>query len=199
MGVRQAVLLTPSEPALPRSLLSCKQTASLSRFFSNSSSHSQTIEIKATLTLSESALIELPASVGNKALTGSFLLLQTPYNQHLRASFGCVANKGLITPAESALTNISPATPLESALTKMTRVGVPVFKGLPSIAPRSLRESSVGFPSPHWIFLLLFSEPSTFNFRLSTSFSHPGFLTSLPPCFQPAKLRGRKPAGANHV
>jgi hypothetical protein len=189
MGARLAVLLTPVESAHLRSLLSCKQNVPVSHFFSILSGHSQIIENKATSNPVESALARMPRTAHSKGLIAAKIIPQLLYLLHLRDLRESAHSKEFITPVESALTRNSSATPLESALTKMTGVGVPVFRGLTSTAARSLRESSEGSPSSPGISLYHFFQPPTFNFRLSTFFSqvffHLHLLTPLLPCRAP--------------
>ncbi len=71
----------------------------------------------------ESTLPSAPVSVGNKGLVAIKSRLQPLCYQHLKSPLVCVANTGLITPLESALTKNAPVTLLESALTKNTRGG----------------------------------------------------------------------------
>jgi hypothetical protein len=126
MPARHAVLLTPLESALPRWLLSYKQIATVSPLESALSRRSQLTENTATLSSLESSLREAPVSAENKRLTASDLVTQTLYNQRLRKLPVCVGNKGLITPLQSALTKIVPASSLESALPKNWGWGVRV-------------------------------------------------------------------------
>src|SRR6266851_3550531 len=77
-----------------------------------------------TVSRVESALTRWLGSAGNKGLTAPKISLQPPCYQHLRVCRVSVANKGLITLLESALTKNPAVTPLESALTKIRGVGV---------------------------------------------------------------------------
>jgi hypothetical protein len=70
MLARHAVLLTPSESALPSCLLFYKQIASISPLESSLTGRSQIIENPATLSLADSAVTRLPpASSLESALT----------------------------------------------------------------------------------------------------------------------------------
>src|SRR6266704_5545185 len=71
------------------------------------------------LTPLESALTRRLGSAENKGHTAPRIFLQPPCYQHLRVWRISVANKGLITLSESALTKSPALTPLESALTKI--------------------------------------------------------------------------------
>jgi len=82
----------------------------------------------------ESALTRPLGSAGNKGLTAPKIFLHPLCYQHLRVWRVSVANKGLITLLESALTKNPAVTPLESALTKMRGWGVAQANGWLSIA-----------------------------------------------------------------
>ena len=70
MRARHAVLLTPSESAVPRRLPSCKQIAPITPLESALTSRSQRTENAAILSLAESALTSIPpASSLESALT----------------------------------------------------------------------------------------------------------------------------------
>jgi hypothetical protein len=156
MPARHAVLLTLLESALPGSLLSCKQNAVVSYFFSIPCSPTQIIENKVTLNPVESALARLLGSADSKALIAANILPQLLYFLHFRDPLGSAHSKELINPVESALAENLPATPVESALTKIRGVGAPVFKELTSALPGS--------------FSRLFSHPASL---------HPCFLAGL--------------------
>ena len=89
--------------------------------------------------------------VGNKELTGTRIHRQLFCNQHLGIPRGSVANTGVITLLESALTKNASATPLESALTKNRGVGVLLLTRFPmretvlrSIATKDLSTHPTG-------------------------------------------------------
>jgi len=89
-----------------------------SRFDTTVSRVESALPFTGSVTPLESALTRRLGSAGNKALTAPKIFLHPLCYQHLRAWRVSVANKGLITLLESALTKNPAVTPLESALTK---------------------------------------------------------------------------------
>src|SRR5712664_1489296 len=105
-------------------------------------------------------------------------------------------NTATLSPAESALTQLSPATPLECALTKNTRGGGPSFPTQNSalVAPHSARYSSSFFSDPCALFCA-FLHPQKTQLSSFQSFPHSFAKTrgvGTPFCYHPASLPGRR-------
>src|SRR6266567_3987439 len=93
-----------------------------SRFDTTVSRVESALPFIARVTPLESALTRPLGSAGNKGLTAPKIFLHPLCYQHLRVWRVSVANKGLITLLESALTKNPAVTPLESALRKIRGV-----------------------------------------------------------------------------
>ncbi len=171
MRARHAVLLTPSESAVPRCLPSCKQIAPITPLESALTSPSQRTENAAILSLAESALTSIPPARSlESALTktpgeGGLLLVPVPLHspQYLSSFFShsCSLFCAFLHLSKTQLLCFQS---FPHSLRKNTGGGVSSFRD--HLAPRLLRtEGAERSPSRPYLYLL-------------TSL-HPCFLTSL--------------------
>src|SRR5467141_1863817 len=162
MRARHAVLLTPSESAVPRCLPSCKQIAPITPLESALTSRSQRTENAAILSLAESALTSIPpASSLESALTktpgeGGLLLvpvLATLHSPQYLSSFFSHACALFCAFLHLSKTQLLCFQSFPHSLHKNTGGGVSSFRD--HLAPRLLRtEGAERSPSRPCLYLL---------------------------------------------